>query len=106
MRPIAVRDYQQLLDALRFRQNQLNISRETIDEVAGLPQRYTSKLLAPFPIKGVGRISLGPLLGALGLKLLVVEDIEALDRVRSRLAQRDPADVRRLESRLRNAASG
>jgi len=47
MRPIAVRDYQQLLDALRFRQNQLNISRETIDEVAGLPQRYKATRSIP-----------------------------------------------------------
>jgi hypothetical protein len=48
MRTLAVvREYGQLLDALRFRQDELNVSRETLDEIAGLPQRYTSKLLAP-----------------------------------------------------------
>jgi hypothetical protein len=103
LRQIVVTDYADLLAALRQRKEELNASMATIDEVAGLPQGYVSKLLAQ--IKGISRTSLGPLLGALGLKLLVVEDPEALDRVRDRLTQRDEADVRRLETRMRNAAS-
>jgi hypothetical protein len=56
-----------------------------VDEVAGLPQRYTAKLLAPKGLKSLGRISMGPILGALGLKLAVLPDDEALARIRHRL---------------------
>jgi hypothetical protein len=53
--------------------------------VAGLPLRYTMKLLAPIPIKALGPTSMGPLLGALGLKLVVMEDTEVLEKIRRRL---------------------
>jgi hypothetical protein len=42
-------------------------------------------LLGQWPSKKIGEISFEALLGAAGLKLVVVEDPEALDRVRSRL---------------------
>jgi hypothetical protein len=79
------RSYQELITALRARVVELGTTGESVDDVAGLPQRYTAKLLAPIPIKTLGKISLGPLLGALGLALVVVEDREALARIRDRL---------------------
>src|SRR5258705_428025 len=63
------------------------------DDVAGLPLRYTMKLLAPVPVKGIGRTSLGPLLGALGLKLVVAVDHEVLARIRPRLIGRHHASL-------------
>jgi hypothetical protein len=83
-----VRDYDGLLEALRARRDALDISHECIDAVSGVQSGYTSKLLCKPPIKGLGRMSLGALLGALGLKLLVVEDVEQLERVRPRLVPR------------------
>jgi hypothetical protein len=81
--PLAVvYDYGQLLDALRARVAELSTPMEVVDDVAGLPQRYTSKLLAPCPVKGIGAISMGPLLGALGLRLIVEIDREAFDRIK------------------------
>lgn len=79
-----VRDYQELVAALRARVVELGVASETIDEVAGIPLRYTAKLLAPIPVKGLGRFSMGPLLGALALKLLVVEDTEMVEKLRHR----------------------
>jgi hypothetical protein len=79
------RSYQELIAALRMRVAELGAAGETIDDVAGLPLRYTMKLLAPIPVKALGRTSMGPLLGALGLKLVVVEDAEALEKIRRRL---------------------
>jgi hypothetical protein len=77
-RQIAVaRDYAQLHAALRARADELGLSRDTIDRY-GLPRGYASTLLAPVPVKAIGRMSLGPLLGALGLMLIVVEDAELL----------------------------
>jgi hypothetical protein len=85
------RDYAQLVRAIRTWIAELGTAGETIDDVAGLPLRYTMKLLAPVPVKGIGRTSLGPLLGALGLKLVVAVDHEVLARIRHRLVARHHA---------------
>ena len=77
-RTIAIcRDYALLHAVLRARANQLALSRETLDEVAGLPAGYTGKLLGAAKVRRFGPISLGPLLGALGLVLVVREDPES-----------------------------
>jgi hypothetical protein len=59
-----------LLEAIRTRQDELDLSCELIDEIAGLPARYTSKLLAPVPLRGISHMSLTAILGALGIGLL------------------------------------
>lgn len=82
-----VHDYDQLVAAFRERVAELAVPCETVDDVAGLPVRYTQKLLSPVRVKGVGPFSLGPLLGTLGLKLLVVEDLEVLAKIIHRLAK-------------------
>jgi hypothetical protein len=87
-------DYLELIDVFRLRADQLHLAGELIDEVAGLPARYCSKLFGRRQIRRVGMISLGPLLGALGIKLVIVEDQEALARVRNRLVQRNDNLVR------------
>lgn len=72
----------ELLNALRDRRDALNISHETIDGIAGLQSGYTSKLLAPRPVKNLGPMSFGSLLGAMGLAVIVIEDPQAVARVR------------------------
>src|ERR1700704_3558888 len=84
-----VHSYAELIAALRARVVELGTTGETVDEVSGLPARYTAKLLAlPVPVKALGPVSLAPLLGALGLKLIVAEDTEALEKIRHRLEPR------------------
>jgi hypothetical protein len=78
--------YDELIDAFRKRCDEFGATRESIDHLAGLPAGYCSKVFAHKPVKGFGRVSLGPLLGALGLKLVIVEDAEALAKVKLRLA--------------------
>jgi hypothetical protein len=63
-----------LLDAIRARQDELDLSCETIDALAGFPSGYTSKLVAPVPIRGISHMSLTAILGALAIGLVVVED--------------------------------
>jgi hypothetical protein len=67
--------YDVLIGAFRSRIVELETHMEAVDEVAGLPTRYTGKLLA-FKF-ALGRTSLTPLLGALGLKLAVMIDDDA-----------------------------
>lgn len=84
-----VHDYGQLVGALRARVAELGVSYETVDHVSGLSNTHTSKLLALVPVKRLGRTSLGLVLGALGLKIIVVEDAEALRLVAARLKRKE-----------------
>lgn len=89
-----VHDYDGLVAAFRARASELNVSRLTIDEVSGLQSGYASKLLATPPIKTVGAASLGPILGALGMAMVLVEDDAQMRRIASRMAVRNTAQVR------------
>ena len=73
-------DYIDFMRALRARANELQVSRDVLDEVSGLGVRYVSKLLGPRAVRRVGMKTLGPLLGALGVKLVLVEDPDAMRR--------------------------
>src|SRR4051812_1815741 len=83
-----IRSMPELVQALRTRRDELNISHETIDAIAGLQSGYTSKLLAPKPIKNLGPMSFGSLLGALGLAVVVVPDPQAEAKVEKHWVKR------------------
>jgi hypothetical protein len=89
-----VSDYSQLIDALRSRTDELAVSRKTLDDLTGLQNGYCAKLLMPVPMKRFGPQSLGPLLTVLGAKLMLVEDLEGLRKISSRLEKRDERAVR------------
>lgn len=90
----AATDYLQLHAALRARAEQLNVSRQTLDAESGLADGYCSKILGPTPLKGViTKTALGPVLKALRLKLIVVDDQEVA-AARGELPQRDASQVR------------
>jgi hypothetical protein len=91
MQPLGppIRCYDDLHRFLRARAEALNISRLTIDEATGLPAGYASKLLAPKPTKKAGALSFGLMLQALGVKLLAVEDEQALKKIRPMLTPRE-----------------
>jgi hypothetical protein len=93
--------YRGLIVALRDRvaERQIALSGEAVAEVAGLPRGYLQKILSPLPksredVRRIGVASLGPVLGVLGVKLVMVEDAEALERFGSRIPKRDPRAVR------------
>jgi hypothetical protein len=82
------KSYDDLHKILRERADELQVPREGLAEAAKLSDRYVAKLLAPIPIRHLGPNSLGPLLAALGLKLIVVEDVETLERIAKRITRR------------------
>ena len=82
------RDYRQLILILRQRVDELRTTYEELDRVAGLPSRYTGKLLGPNGRRSLGSISLGPLLAVLGVELVVQENLDNYERIRSRLEPR------------------
>ena len=87
-------NYDEMINALWARAAELNLSGETIDAVSGLPNRYAAKLLGPARIRRLGAISLGPFLGALAVRCLIVEDKAALERLRRQTTPRRNEYVR------------
>jgi hypothetical protein len=89
--------YQALVDSMRARAQELRvaISSENFAQVCGLPSHYAAKLLSPSsnPMRRIGAISLGPLLGALALKLIVTQDEKALARFGPQLERRNESCV-------------
>jgi hypothetical protein len=87
-------DYNGMIAALRARAAELNLSGETIDAVSGLPSRYSAKLLGPHQLRRIGATSLGPFLGALAVRCLIIEDKAALERLRRQARPRNGSFVR------------
>jgi hypothetical protein len=92
--PAVIKSYEDLICAFRARRDELEISLETLDMLAGLPDRLGSKILNLRHIRRLGMATLGPVLDALGLKLIVIVDEEALARNRSRMPRRNKSQVR------------
>ena len=65
-----VQSYQELKKALIALRHELGLSQLEVDDIAGLQSGYLSKLECG--MKNMGPMSLDALLGALGLKLVVV----------------------------------
>jgi len=89
-----VNSYEQMLAVLRSRVNELQIKGVDFDDFAGLPLGYLSKLIGARPIRRLGMTSFGPVLAGLGLRLLVIEDNAATERLKNRLPPRNSSFVR------------
>jgi hypothetical protein len=95
-RVLAVIDFENgyagLVDAFRARANELcvAIGGASAAEISGLPSSYLAKLLSPSPkpARRFGAISLGPVLGTLAIKLIVVTDENAMQKFGSKLEKR------------------
>jgi hypothetical protein len=106
----AIKSYDGLILALRARSEELGMSRETLDAIAGLPHGYSSKLLMISNTKSkkrLGSLSLWAILGALGIELRLVEDEAAMRaHKRERLERRDETRVRPVRNAEMPAAGG
>ncbi len=74
---VVAKDYQQLIAALSRRRRELGLTLCELDELAGLAERHSSKILGPNPTKFLGPMSLFCLLQTLGLKITIADDPEA-----------------------------
>jgi hypothetical protein len=86
----AITGYDGLNGAFRARAEELNITRDDVDVLGGLTRGHGSKILAAYPQKAIGRTTLGPILHALKLKLIVVPDDDVIwkDEPRGRRIKR------------------
>jgi hypothetical protein len=91
MIPKIVTSKAELVAAVRDRRDELNISHESIDHLAGIASGHFSKLVCDPPIKGFGAMSLDAVLHALALRMVVVrieEDPEQRARMEGRWTKR------------------
>jgi hypothetical protein len=97
---IEIRGYSDLITVLRTRADELQISREIIDDISGLQPGYSGKILSINQLRRLGPQTLGPLLEVLGLKLIAVPDepddsnSELIDALRQRAKELKRIDVR------------
>lgn len=87
-----VKEYDALIEAMRGRLVELNITHATLDRITGLPGGYAGKVLGDARVRSLGPVSFGLLLQALGLKLAVLEDVEAVERMAIRWEERARPD--------------
>lgn len=93
-----IADYNEYVTAIRERVDELGISRLELDRHAGLASGHSGKLLGARRVKKFGFVSLGLVLGAVGCKLILVEDAVQTARI---LACRE----RRQENMVRQAST-
>lgn len=92
----AARDYAELQAILREVADGSGKSRDEIDGRAGLPDRFSSKALAPVPVGTcqLGAKTLGKMLRELGLVLIVATTTRGLDRAADSAVKRREEQVR------------
>jgi hypothetical protein len=89
-----VTDYETLRRAINAGREFRELAFSAMDDVAGMPLGYYSKVLSPGGSRRVTLDSLGPALGSTGMKLLLVEDLPAWERIKDRVGKRAAALVR------------
>lgn len=87
-------DYEGLQRAMRVRKETLKLSNATLDAIAGTHDGHAGKMLADPASKNMGVVTIGLLLQALGLKLLVVEDAGQMRRLATQMVERAENQVR------------
>jgi hypothetical protein len=75
-----------IVGIIRRRQNELDIACLTVDEIAGLAQGHYSKITSG--LKGLGIMSVFNVLEALGMRIKIEEDPDAVARLRHRWTPR------------------
>jgi hypothetical protein len=77
--------YAGMLDAIRARVNELQVTGTALDQYIGLPFGYYSKIAGARPIRRLGLTSFAPIINGLGLKCQFIEDQEATQRLKNRV---------------------
>jgi hypothetical protein len=83
-----VLDYEALLEGFTDRIEDLNVSRITIDEAGEFTPGHASKILCNPPMKMLGMRTLGKMLKATGMALVLVVDDERFAPIKAQMAKR------------------
>jgi hypothetical protein len=83
-----IADYDGLWSAVRVRVEAMGITRREFDDLTGLQEGYSGKLLGAAQRRRFGKESLGATLGGICCKLVLVEDPEATAKIMARVEKR------------------
>jgi hypothetical protein len=88
-------DWPGMLAAMRLRaqEQRIPVGNPAVDQVAGIPDHYLAKILSPKAPRRLGMISMAGVLGVLGVKLMMVESREAMERYGDRIPKRKESCV-------------
>jgi hypothetical protein len=95
---VEVHSYDSLHRALRDRWNDRGYAIEHANEIIGLSARFLNKALGLNPERGITMTTVWSMLSGFGLKMLLVEDPDAIQRFESRIKRRNPDVVRLSET--------
>jgi hypothetical protein len=91
---VDVGDHGQLIAAFRQRIEQLDVSWETVEDIAGLQMGYLSKCLGTPPLKRASPFTIFLIASALGLRLSLTQDPAATEKLKGRWIKRNPRMIR------------
>lgn len=91
-----IRSYDDLQAVCRVVAEHRQMSRREIDRIAGFAPGLAAKILADPPVRHMGRDTFPMMLGALGIKLVAVDDPESMARFTARAEKRNASQVRRV----------
>jgi hypothetical protein len=97
-----VTDMEGLQEAVRDRAEDLNTTRESLDEASGLQPGYCGKILCHPPMRALGPKSLPAILKATGMVMVLVIDDERFAPIRANLVA--PKRIMRSIGRIRQPA--
>lgn len=86
--------YNDLVEALRSRKASLGLSDATLDDIAGLTQGHTNKVLGPSRDRGIGAATFEAYLMALAIDLVMVESRSKLKTMQPHYEARKSSHVR------------
>lgn len=75
--PIVIRSLDDLLDAFRARKDELRLSNETVDRLAGIASGHCDKTLGPSQKRKLTRLTFDLFLDVLALEIHVVPNLDA-----------------------------
>jgi hypothetical protein len=101
---IEIKNYDELIDLLNRRLDELQLTRSTVDELGGLQENYISKCLRSAQTRKLGSVSGFTTFGVLGLRLFFLQDDDATARTLARRTPRKKGLVRRTAAPRTNAA--
>jgi len=94
-------DYDGFRRGLSAVREQRDISLERLEEIAGAPKGYLGKVLSGTHSRHMGVQSLAWLIGALGVKCVIVDDPQAYARLKSRMTPRKRMAATKRQPRIR-----
>lgn len=101
--PHIIKTYSQLIDYIRLRKNELNLSNSFVEEQGLMAPGYCSKIIGPSPIKNLSPRTLDDLMAILSFRLVAEPDPEQENKMKLVWEPRVQAQVRDTPGRLSRA---